>query len=48
VRVSEAWRFQAQVVRHGKENEVLMAVHGVIRRYVDKQISNPAPARHGR
>jgi len=30
-----------QVNRHGKENEVLMAAHGVIPPYVDK---NPAPA----
>jgi hypothetical protein len=30
-----------QVDRHGKENEVLSAAHGVIPPYVDK---NPAPA----
>jgi cytochrome c oxidase cbb3-type subunit I/II len=33
-----------QVNRHSKENEVLLAAHGVIPPYVDKQNSNPAPA----
>jgi cytochrome c oxidase cbb3-type subunit 2 len=33
-----------QVKRHGKENEVLAAAHGVIPAYVEKQENNPAPA----
>jgi mono/diheme cytochrome c family protein len=33
-----------QVNRHGKENEVLSAAHGVIPPYVEKQTSNLAPA----
>jgi hypothetical protein len=37
----DLFRDESQVNRHGKENEVLSAAHGVIPPYVDK---NPAPS----